>query len=210
MQSIKYKNAFLIFLVYAVLVIVFIILVAIGRGKQMSPFVPGETLAVELLVIYLIAFILGPIVGIFLGFVFGPIFLFIQKKILGRKLIYGIQDRPEEKQFKKTIRALFPALMALNFAMLLARSPLIESIVAPEESPIAAINPIVVIAMLMFTIMIAFGLFAGIWFLLNSGLIYSNREKDSESDQPIETRSVRGFFTFITRLCWNFNCYRIL
>lgn len=191
MEFKKYKNALLIFLIYLGVISFFVL---IAGENPMSPFIPGDTMKTEIVVVYLISFILGPIIGVLLGFVFGPIFLFIQKKILGRKMNYGIQERPPEKEFKKLLRTFFPALMALNFAMLLAGSSLIEDIVAPTGDISTGIHPIVVIAMLMFTVIISFAIFAGIWFLLDSGLMYTNKDKDSESDQPIETRSVGGFF----------------
>ena len=194
MELLKYKKVFLIYIIYAGILSIFLLIVGITGSNPMAPFIPGENMAVELVVIYLIIFTLGPIIGILFGFIFGPIFFFIMKKILGRKMIYGIQDRPEEKQFKKILRAFFPGLMALNFAMLLAQISYIEKIVAPEDPVGTTIHPIVVIAMLMFTVTISFALFSGIWFLLDSGIMYTNKEKDSESDQPIEVRSVGGFF----------------
>ncbi len=190
----KYKKALTVYLVYVVLVSSFVIFAFLTSGEQMSPLVPGESMGIEVAFIYLIMFTIGAIAGIMLGYIFGPIFLFVQKKILGRKLVYGIQDRPREKEFKKIVRAFFPALMALNFAMILAASPAVESFVAPTTESVTAIHPIVVIVMLMFTVIISFALFSGAWFLIDSGLMYTNRDKDAESDKPIETRSVGGFF----------------
>ena len=81
--------------------ILVILMLLIGGTGEMATIIPGERMGIELFVIYIIAFILGPIIGIFLGVFFGPFFLFLQKKILVRKMIYGIQDRPEEEKFKK-------------------------------------------------------------------------------------------------------------
>jgi hypothetical protein len=190
----KYKKALTVYFVYVVLVSIFVIFALITSGGEMSPVVPGDNMGIEIAVIYLIMFTLGAIIGILLGYVFGPIFLFAQKKIIGRKMVYGIQDRPKETEFKKIIRAFFPALMSLNFAMLLASSPAVENLIAPTTKSVTATNPIVVIVMLMFTVIISFALFAGAWFLIDSGLMYTNRDKDAESDKPIETRSVGGLF----------------
>ncbi len=38
-------------------------------------------------------------------------------------MFYGIQERPEPEKFKGTFKAFFPALMALNFALIFVLNP---------------------------------------------------------------------------------------
>ena len=46
-------------------------------------------------------------------------------------MVYGMQDNVEATKFKWFSKALFPALMAVNFAILLAVNPSIAKTVAP-------------------------------------------------------------------------------
>ena len=58
-----------------------------------------------------ISSLIGAVIG---GYILGPRLLFTRKFILGPKILYGIQDRPQSQTFDKISRAYFPALMALS------------------------------------------------------------------------------------------------
>ena len=74
------------------------------------------------------SYMVGALIGILLGFLLTPLFLIVHKKIIGRNLIYGIQERPEPEKFKGTFKAFFPALMALNFALIYVFNPTVQDL----------------------------------------------------------------------------------
>jgi len=47
---------------------------------------------------------LSAIIGVLLGYVLVPLFLIVYKKLIGRKLLYGIQDRPDPEKFSGTLK----------------------------------------------------------------------------------------------------------
>jgi hypothetical protein len=73
---------------------------------------------------------------------------------------------------------------------------LIESIYwsAPGENTFAAI-----MVLLMFFIGISGFLFSPVWFLLDGGIIYTNKRKVENKDKPLEIRSVGGWYHFILK-----------
>jgi len=52
-----------------------------------------------------------------MGYVLGPLFLYIHKKIIGRKSIYGIQQRAKINVFKGTFKAFFPTLLSFSLSL---------------------------------------------------------------------------------------------
>jgi hypothetical protein len=50
--------------------------------------------------------------GLLVGYLLGPFYLIVHKRIIGMKIIYGIQDKTKSDKFKGIfLMALFPALM---------------------------------------------------------------------------------------------------
>ena len=118
----KYKKPLIVFGIYIALGLLLALTVTFLEGAdiEISPILPGETQNVELIFLFLIFYPLAAIIGgILAGYAFTPLFFFVHKKIIGRKMVFGIEERPDPEKFKQTFRGFFPALMALNFALII-------------------------------------------------------------------------------------------
>lgn len=149
-----------------------------------------------ILLIFLVIWPLISIGGALLGgYLLSPLYLLLHKKILGKKLVYGIEERPQQQEFDKTWRGLFPALMAISFAMMLLFNESIQHLISGGKGQ-AEVEVIMITFLILLTIFIfiSIAIFGGIWFLLDAGIVYSNEDKVENKDQPIENKSVGGFY----------------
>jgi hypothetical protein len=169
---------------------------------SLTPLLPdvnkGGQIGIMFFIVYPLASILGAVVG---GYVLSPLYLFLHKKIIGRKMTYGLQEKPNNTTFHKTLQGFFPTLIALNFALMLAPLPLVYQAIiapiywgAPGENTFAAL-----LTLLMAFIGISAFIFSPIWFLLDGGIIYTNKEKVKYKDKPFEVKSVGGWYLFIMK-----------
>lgn len=160
----------------------------------MWPGLPNKEISLLLLLLFapLFAFI-GIILG---GYLLSPLYLFLHKKILGRKLNYEFVDKSGTSSFNKTWRGIFPALMAISLSLRFVFDESIQtSIVELLPDPVYGSVILPVLSFLLCFFMLIAGLFfGGIWFLLDAGIMYSNEEKVRNTDKPVEYKSVGGFF----------------
>ncbi|MBD3342097.1 MAG: hypothetical protein GF353_23555 [Candidatus Lokiarchaeota archaeon] len=180
--------------------LIFITLV-VGFGWGMSrdePFIkilPFDSAGAQLALIIILIVITSIIGGFFGGYVFGPLFLLVHMKIIGRKMSYGIQLREEPERFKGTFKAIFPSLMAINFSFIFASDPNIVSLIV--FSDIQNYAPLMAFMFIMtITIGVSMAVFSPIWFLLDAGIVYTNKNKVEDRRDPIEVRSVGGWFHY--------------
>ena len=141
----KYKTALIIILAYYVLILSVMIYSyssaelqpIFNHGNYLTPLIPIYNLWAQLILILLvitpISAMIGGLIG---GYLLAPVLLLIHKNILGRKMLYGIQDRPQPQTFKKIIRGYFPALLAINinFIILFAAPWVLDPILYLEFS----------------------------------------------------------------------------
>ncbi len=202
MKISKYRKAILFFILYLILFGILSGFYYYLATPSLTPFLPdvnkGGQLGLMFFIIYPLSAILGSIVG---GYVLSPLYLILHKKIIGSKMAYGIQEKPPSTKFHKSFHGFFPTLIALNFALMLGPLPLVyESIIAPiywtasGENAFAAI-----LTLLMFFIGISAFIFSPIWFLLDGGITYTNKEKVENKDNPLEVRAVGGWYLFIMK-----------
>jgi len=180
-----------------IFIIIFIIFmnILISAAADDDPFttlLPGN-MGLQMAILFW-SYTVGAIVGVLLGFILTPLFLIVHKKIIGRKLIYGIQDRPEPEKFKGTFKALFPALMALNFALLYVFNPTVQDLLKITADPGFAWVLVSLFMILIVTFGLAMALFSPAWFLQDSGIVYTNKEKVRNTTNPIEMKSVGGWY----------------
>ncbi len=152
-------------------------------------------LMLDFLIIFILISIFSTLGGMFLGYLFGPLYLWFHKKLIGRKMLYGIRIKPNSEKLKGVfIKLFFPSLMVMNFSFLLHNNPLlIDIIVIPNLSD--QLTRIFVITWLFpWASIFALGLFSGAYFLNDSGIIYSNKNKVREDPRPIELRSVGNWY----------------
>jgi hypothetical protein len=170
------------------------------RNTDVSPFIPSEQLFLEpmiALMIYPFTAIIGALVG---GYIFSPLYLSIHK-VLFRKVIYGIQESPPPEEFKTALSGWYPTLLALHISILLTSvQGLTPKIIGSEwtvdswqMSPTIARLMAIIVLMI---VILAFGVmvFSPVWFLLDSGVVYSTQKHVDGMGRPFETRAVGGWF----------------
>ncbi|MFX1375775.1 MAG: hypothetical protein ACFFA0_08190 [Promethearchaeota archaeon] len=205
----KYKISLIAFLYISIVITILIFLIyEVGynsKGGKITPLIPIENYAIEKLIITLILYPLAAIIGAILGgYLFSPLFLIFYKKIFGRKMIFGIQETPEIK-VPKILRGFFPALIAINFSVILSSNEELSKFLLYSEaweygeSVAWTYIPTLTIS-LVFTIFAGMVIFVPIWFILDAGLVYSNREKVIKGKgEVIEGRSLGGWFLGLTK-----------
>ena len=153
-------------------------------------------MALILLVFAPISALIGGLVG---GYLLAPSFLFIHKKILGKKLLYGIQDRPQPKTFRKITRGYYPSLLAINInSIILFSVPWILNFILNREFEefggglYTTTYVPAFLVLLMFTMGLGTLVFSPTWFLTDAGIVYSNEESVAGTDEPVEGRAVGG------------------
>jgi len=200
----KYKLPLCIFLYTLIILVLFILTnyqtMYFNMEGEITPLIPIKSYVIEQIIIYLVLYPLAAIIGGILGgYLLSPLFLFLYKKIFGKKMIYGIQETHESK-FTQMFRGFFPALMAINFSVILANNAqLSQFLLYPEAweygyNSVWTYVPTLTIS-LIFTIFVGMAIFVPIWFLLDAGLVYSNKEKVNKGKgEVVEGRALGGWF----------------
>ncbi|MFX0067157.1 MAG: hypothetical protein ACFFC7_33925 [Candidatus Hermodarchaeota archaeon] len=92
--------------------------------------------------------------------------------------------------------------MAINFAILLVSPSIMAFVLRPEQiqSP-DYVNSFLpnFLGLLILTLGIAMVLFSPTWFLSDAGLVYLTREKVEGTGQPVEARTVGGWYHYLLR-----------
>jgi len=157
--------------------------------------VSTNDLILDFLIIFILISIFSTIGGIFLGYLFGPLYLWIHEKLIGRKMLYGIRNKSNSEKLRGVfIMLFFPALMVMNFSFLLHDNPLIIDIILIPSTPDQLTRILVITWLFPWVSIIALGLFSGAYFLNDSGIIYSNKNKVRDDPRPIELRSVGNWY----------------
>jgi hypothetical protein len=146
---------------------------------------------------------LAGIIGIlFIGYVLAPIFLIAYRYTVGIRMTFGIQERQESRKLKITFRALYPALMALQIALMFSNNVVVQNFVLSTSYRVAntPVIPMATVgAIIPLTFGIAMGIFSPIWFLLESGIVFTNKNKVEGMRDPIEVRSVGGWYHYLLK-----------
>ncbi|MBY9009816.1 MAG: hypothetical protein KGD74_08125, partial [Candidatus Lokiarchaeota archaeon] len=87
----------------------------------------------------------------------------------------------------------FTSLMTINLSLLLT-TPIIISISVGSDPDSFIDDLTTFLALLMIAVGIASILFATTWFLMDSGILYSNLKKSGDTHKPIEIRSVGRWY----------------
>lgn len=210
----KYKRALVIVLMNYILLVGIFVYFTSSEAFNSDPFVggftplvPGNNIYVEVAFILLlyapISAFIGGLIG---GYLLAPILLFIHRNILGRKLLYGIQDRPQPNTFRKINRGYFPSLLTINInSVILFSAPWILNFIFSKEALeieggiyTTTYVPAFLI-LLIFTVGFGTLVFSPTWFLTDAGIVYSNEERVAGTDEPVEGRAVGGRFTEFMR-----------
>ncbi len=151
------------------------------------------------LVLIVLLFPIMGIIGILFGYILAPLLLLIYKKIIGRNLLFGIQDSPTPKKFTGVFKGIFPALMSTSISLSLIFRP--EFMSNPLLSDFyKETNGIILLFFILctFSISITTALFSAAWFIIDSGIITANKKKAINRGIPIEVKSAGGWYlTFL-------------
>ncbi len=211
-KKFKYRNLIVIYLLY---VIFWIIILTIFRliFKPPSPialsrFIPLDDVFIELAFIFIIIFPLSGLIGLLLGgYLITPLILYLHKKIFGSKMHYGIQKTSDSEKIKFFSKGFFPMLMAINLSSIFLTPEVIQFILSANlisEIEVASNIPVLTrffseIILLTITFGLATMFFASIWFLNDSGIIYSDRKSAVNSDESIVLRPIGDWFQIILK-----------
>ncbi|MBY9007788.1 MAG: hypothetical protein KGD63_13685 [Candidatus Lokiarchaeota archaeon] len=206
----KYLKPFLYFGVYELfwlsLALIWYFFFPTILDYELSPWIPGKIMILEFLLVFTILIPVAGFFGYLLGgYLLAPLFLFIHKKILGKNLIYGIQEKSKTSEIRFFGKGFFPIMFALMLATNLAsriigtdfvfQNLLSNDLLTLTGETDQLFNQILgLLIMLPVTFFISMFLFAAIWFLKNSGIIYSNEMKVKTISEPMVIKSVGGWF----------------
>jgi hypothetical protein len=195
----KYKSAIIIFGVYCIFWIVCSIVLdsLVGFGMNFSTFIPFSDMGIEISLISMLIWPLSATLSLLLGgYLFAPLFLLIHKLIFRSNVDYGIFIKQKTDKFHFVVQGLFSALMAINFSLILLdiNPNIVRLSIGTAEELRADHYVTTFVVLLVVTIGISNLLFSPTWFLMDSGILYSNKRRMMESYKPPEIRSVGRWY----------------
>ena len=176
----RYKKWLVIWIIFIILFCTTLIINAGIMGTINIYAILTHNFAIDTALIFLSIPIISIIAFIIGGYIFTPLFIFIHKKVLGKNLIYGIREMQRPKDFKGAfMNSLFPALLAVNLGILLSdESVLYDLLFVDSFQPGSAIYQILTLLILFPLVCgIGIGVFSAAYFLLESGIEYTNKEQ---------------------------------
>ena len=188
-----YKKPILVFSI-TLLVGILIFILFPPDSTPYTILIPIDDATIEILMLLIIYPVSGLIGAFLIGYILIPLIMLIHVKIWGRKLEYGFIKTKKPEKFKKTFKAFFPILLAVNLALILASNQdLMKVIIYPDHQVTEGVNSIGVTFLLMYTVGISMGIFSAIWMINDAGVVYSNRKKIERTGDAFEIRSVGNF-----------------
>lgn len=207
-----YRNLIIIFVFYCVFWIFLVILLQDVLKPQtrfsLTPFLPLNDALIELAAIFIFILPISGIFGVIIGgYLITPIVIFLHKKSYGSKMHYGIQYERLNQTTKLFSRSFFPVLMAINLSSLFITPTVIQFIL--EADLVAEIDGVARAPVLTrflaeaILLMITYGVstlfFSSVWFLKDSGIIYSNKERIVNSDESFTLKSIGDWLQTMLR-----------
>lgn len=196
----KYKKWLIVYFVIIILIIgmqfILMFTTTMNRAYKFMPF-DNFFLNTALIMIF---WVLAPIIGSVLGNYCSSFLLWGHTKLMRKKVLFGMGEERFKKNFKFTFSQLFfPALMAVNFTMALWNNQYLQEIIlitTSLEDPEHALLAQVLMALPLFviTIIVSVVLFTPAYILVDSGIVYTNKEKVMESHNTVEVKSVGNFY----------------
>lgn len=212
MKLSKYKTLIILFFLYILFWIIIISILKILFQPTipiaLTRLIPLDDVLLELGFIFIISLPLSSLIGLIIGgYLIGPIILYLHKKIYGSKMHYGIQMGQRSEKIKLFSKSFFPTLMAINLASILFTPTIVQFILTADVTNIfedVSKIPMLTrffaeVILLTLTFGLATMLFSSVWFLHDSGIIYSNKQKIENSTEPIVLRSIGDWFQIILR-----------
>ncbi len=207
-RKVKYQQLIIIFIIYIALWLVLVPMIKspqfpLNVDVSLSEFVPAQDILTELATIFIIILPLTSILSLLIGgYILTPIVIILHKLFFRSKNFYGIQyeSHLEERRFLSL--GLYPVLMSINLASIFNRPEIWGFLL--ESNLIADINNVwripaltrffAMTILLMFTYGISIFLFSPVWYLRDSGIIYTNKRKIEQSQESFNLRSLGDWF----------------
>ncbi len=206
------KKKYLFYLLFPIIFIAIFFIVGIlsptsDAATVSETFTPGFPFNnLPVIVFYALCFVfwfVGAIIGaVIFGYGLGPLYLFIHKNIMGRKLDYGIIEvsNPNPDKFNGAFKNFFPALLTLNLAILIStEESIMISLLNDGIDALPGTYMRLILFLISFTTIFGMGLFSPAWMLEESGLVCSNNEKLKKKRGLIEVKSVGGWFNYFLK-----------
>jgi hypothetical protein len=208
----RYKILITVFLLYIIFWIIIISVLEIifkpTLPLALTRFIPLDDVLLELGVIFIIILPLSSLAGLVIGgYLIAPFILILHKKIYGSKMYYGIQIEQRLEKIKLFSLSFFPILMAINLASMLFTPTIVNIILTSDVTNVFdGVSKIPMLTrffaeaiLLTLTFGLATMLFSSVWFLKDSCIIYSNKQKIENSTEPIVLRSIGDWYQTILR-----------
>ncbi|MFX1391261.1 MAG: hypothetical protein ACFE9Z_14445, partial [Promethearchaeota archaeon] len=197
MKNSRYKKPIIIFWAYCVFwaLISTAMSFIVGFGQDLTPIIPFRDYGIEIAFISILILPLSSLIGTLVGgYLFSPILLYLNVKIFRNRYQYGIYRKLDYNKFKYFSQSLFSALMAINISLLLL-NPDTVFFVTRFTGPLTPVNyTITFVILLIFTFIITSLIFSPTWFLMDSGILYSNKQILNKTNKPLEIRSVGRWY----------------
>lgn len=150
-------------------------------------------------ILFLLIIGLGILTTGVIGYFLGPLLLRFHNKIIGKKLIYGIQELKMPDKYRRTFYSFLPALMAVSLSMIFAdNESVIDLLISQEYFDQGGTMELAVllsfIILLPLTSLVSLIIFTPVWTLLESGIVYSNRNKVRNKMRPEEIDGVGSWY----------------
>ena len=198
MSEISFKKNTILFLIT---ITPFLMMLFITGEDGFTKLLPNQ-LFFQMSFIFWMSAVAAIIGGVFIGFVLAPVFLAAYKYTVGLRMTYGIQDRPKPTKLKVGFKALFPCLMAMNLALMFAQLESVQNLVLTDyrlTEDTSMIIMLTFVSILPLMMGISTGIFSPIWFLLDAGIVFTNKNKVKDLRDPIEVRSIGGWYHYILK-----------
>jgi len=198
MKENKYRKSLIIFCVYCIFWIALSIAISriLGFGYNLTPLIPFSEAGLEVGMISILLLSISSIIGMLIGgYLFGPLFLYSHTKIFRNRYEYGIYIKPEYNKFKFASQGLFSALMAINISLLLLNPDTVRIVLWKFTGPLDANDYMIAfVFLLILTTAITNLLFSPTWFLMDSGIMYSNKKNLDDTNKPLEIRAIGRWY----------------
>ncbi|MBD3214974.1 MAG: hypothetical protein GF311_20350 [Candidatus Lokiarchaeota archaeon] len=172
-------------------------------GNRVVDFLPGVNMMQQIPIIFY-SLIITSMIGVFIGVFLSPLLLRLHIKIIGKKLSYELQEVNYPPDLPRRFYSLLPAILAVSLSLILAENETIINMVLSEDftsggAPIEYSYLVGFVVLLPLTSIISFMLFIPILVLLESGIVFSTREKVKNKRRSEEVKNVGGWYYSILK-----------
>ncbi|MFW9949028.1 MAG: hypothetical protein ACFFKA_02745, partial [Candidatus Thorarchaeota archaeon] len=204
----KIKKTYLkLIIVYIIYITLWLILIPTIKSPafplnvdlSLSRFVPAQDVLTGLALIFTIILPITSIFSLLIGgYILTPIVIILHKLFFRSKNYYGIQYQSHLESGRFLSLGFYPVLMAINLASIFNRPEiwgfLLESNLINEINAVWRIPALTrffaMTILLIFTYGISIFFFSPVWYLQDSGIIYTNKKKIQESQESFTVKSL--------------------